>query len=114
MTTYRASHCDLVIAMGRKGSSVTAMANRIGVNRRQLYKWGKRHGEFAVALAKAQQFAQVYWEEIGRANVGNPAFHYGVWYKFMQHFTEYTGAKIEHKNKDAIVVERVTRSAHSG
>jgi hypothetical protein len=85
--------CDKVMAVGRKGGSTVQMALACGVFIKTLYAWRKRHPEFRLAYDIARRDAQIFWEELGQANIENPHFNYSVWMTMMNRFPDYRQQK---------------------
>lgn len=108
---------NVIMDVGRRGGSVNSMALACNVKKQTLRQWIKKHPEFAVTFDKAKQLSQIYYEELGKANLHNPAFRDAVWAKFIVRFADYRQSHktVEHKHKDAVPAEImrrvVTRSA---
>ena len=61
-TKYKPEYCDQIVEMGRLGKSRVQCASHLDVHTDTLYEWGSVHQDFSVALKKAQQHAESFWE----------------------------------------------------
>ncbi len=59
---YKRTYCRRVIALGRKGYSLSAMASALGTARQALQGWARQYPEFKDALQLARDHAVAYWE----------------------------------------------------
>jgi len=82
-TLYQPEYCERVIALGKEGASIAAMACEFDVSRESLYEWGRVHPEFSDALTRARENAQVYWERKGELGIEADKFNGGVWAKIV-------------------------------
>lgn len=82
-TTYDPEYCDLVIAWGAQGKSVTWMAAELDVSRATIYEWIEVHPEFSDAITRAKAKAQQWWEDAGQNGMLAPGFNAGVYTKSM-------------------------------
>lgn len=81
---YKPEYCDVVINLGKDGASMAAMAAEIGVDRGTLRDWTKTHEEFSIAIARARDLAQVWWEEEGKKGMwAGKAFNAQTWSRSM-------------------------------
>lgn len=65
-TKYKKEFCDVVIAAGEDGETITGMAEACDVHRETLREWMDAHPEFSAAVKRGLQKSQVIWERIGR------------------------------------------------
>jgi len=82
-TKYRKEYCEQVVEWGKLGKSKTWIACEIGVLRETLEEWGSKHTEFSVALRRAKQAEQKYWEDLGEQHIVTPGFSANTWGKNM-------------------------------
>ena len=82
-TDYKPEYCEIVRQAGRRGLSVTAMAEECDQHRDTLYEWAKVHPEFSDALSRARQSSQAWWEKKGQDALDYDKFQAGVWTKSM-------------------------------
>jgi hypothetical protein len=68
-TSYKPEYCDMIIKHMRTGKSLASFAMSIDVNRDSLQEWGKVHPNFSVAMKKAKDYCEVFWEEQGNAHI---------------------------------------------
>lgn len=66
---YEAEFCDRVIELGREGASKAEMSHALGVARSTFQLWEQEHSEFSVAVKKAVELSQGWWESQGRKAV---------------------------------------------
>jgi len=78
---YRPEFCELVITCGEQGYSFTEMAVATGYTRDSLRRWEQEHPEFSVALTRAKDLAQAWWEKKARDGVDNSKFNAALWAK---------------------------------
>ncbi|RTL71290.1 MAG: hypothetical protein EKK41_10620 [Hyphomicrobiales bacterium] len=82
---YDPAYCKVVIRLGKEGKSRVEMASALHVNRDTLTEWTKVHPDFHEAMLLALQFAQAYWEEMGRTNLfTGRAFNQRAWIFMMK------------------------------
>lgn len=82
-TLYDPDYCDMVVAWGREGKSLTWMAAQLDVSRECIYEWGRVHPEFSDALTRARVQAQAWWEDQGQTGMASNMFNGSVWAKNM-------------------------------
>lgn len=84
-TLYRVEHCARVIALGKKGKSLVQMAVALRVVSDTLHEWARAHPDFSVALTRAREEAQAYWEELGEQGIMGmrPGFSAQAWGRAM-------------------------------
>ena len=77
------AHCGRVVELGKLGKSVTQMACELDVNKDTLYEWAKVHPEFSVALTRARQWSQDWWETKGQNGLDASGFNASLWSRSM-------------------------------
>lgn len=82
-TLYNPDYCELVVAWGAEGKSITWMAARLDVSRDTIYEWEGVHPEFSDALTRARAKCQAWWEDKGQDGITSPMFNGSVWAKNM-------------------------------
>lgn len=109
---YLSSFCEKVKDLGALGYSVVEMAAEIGVMRSTLEnEWPKEHPEFSVALTRARELSQAWWERKGRENLGSDTFRDSLYRvsmaaRFPHDWRE--NKKIEHEGSAfTVVVEKL-------
>ena len=84
---YKPEYCEQIIKFMSKGKSLTAFSAKIGVTKKTVYNWEKRHPEFERALALAKAACEAWWEEAGQNGMfmGGPdqPFQASIWKFFM-------------------------------
>jgi len=73
-TLYQPEYCAAVIEMGKQGKSLAQMASYFNIDRATLARWEEQRADFGVALARAREHAQAWWE--GHAQQNLKAKHY--------------------------------------
>lgn len=63
-TEYKPEYCEVAIEALKKGFSKEAVAGHIGICKDTLYKWIKRHKDFADAIAQGVELSRIHWEKI--------------------------------------------------
>jgi len=74
-TSYKPIYCQKIIMLMAEGKSKTTAAVELGVEKGTLLAWAAKNPEFLFAIKKAEQLSQRWWEEVGRANIGNKQFN---------------------------------------
>lgn len=64
-TKYKTEYCREVIDFMTFGYSKEAFCGRIGIAKDTLYKWDKKHKEFADAIKKGEAKSLLFWEKMG-------------------------------------------------
>lgn len=82
-TPYSDSYCDLVIAWGAQGKSLTYAAGQIGITKRKLDVWRAENPDFDEACALSETLAESWWEEAGQKALAASNFQAGLWNKVM-------------------------------
>jgi transposase-like protein len=77
---YTRQFCAEVVALGREGKSRTQMASTLDIARSTLLEWEKQYPEFAIALERADELAQAFFEDQAQAGIfmGN-GFNDKIW-----------------------------------
>ncbi len=85
LSLYKPEYDKLVVRLGKKGYSVTMIACEIGVHKDTLYEWRKPdvHPSFSVALSRAVQEAQSWYEHQGHKGIWDKEFNNPTWAKQM-------------------------------
>lgn len=65
-TKYKPEYCDEVIRMSKYGASKAEMALELDVAKSTFDLWAQEHEEFSVAVKKAVEISQGWWERTGR------------------------------------------------
>lgn len=108
-TDYEPEFCDRVIALGKKGKSRTEIAYELDCGTTTLQRWEAAHEEFRVAMARAKEAEQVWWERKGRRNLNAQHFQASMWSRSMAaRFPNDWREKVAHvgdKNEDPIQQE---------
>ena len=87
---YNPEYCDLIVAWGRQGLSITQMADKLGIGRQSMYDWKAKHAAFSYAYVLAREGAEAHYARVGRANMfSGSAFDQKAWIFLMaQRFPE--------------------------
>lgn len=82
---YKPEFCELVITLGRKGHSRTAIAALLRVDRSTLYDWMSANPEFADALEFSMTCSQAHWEDkaLAAIDLHVSQFDARLWAKIM-------------------------------
>ena len=80
---YRPEFCDRVIELGKIGASRVEIAYELGVDRKTIDNWSVAHAEFLLALTRAKEAEQVWWERKGRDNLSAQSFQSSMWSRSM-------------------------------
>lgn len=80
-TEYRPEFCDLVLGLGKEGKSFTQMAVATGHDKASLIRWKEEYPEFRIALTRALERSQCWWEEQGQKGIGSRDFNAALWHK---------------------------------
>lgn len=62
-TKYRKVYCQRVVELMEEGSSLTAVAAKLGVCRNTLLAWQAEHPEFLSACTRGKALCAAWWEE---------------------------------------------------
>lgn len=99
---YDPVYCPSVIKwMKEEGYSITEVAAELKVSLSTIYKWRKQYPEFDEAIQLGIEFAQAWWERIGREHVvtnknANMKINLGLYVFIMKNRFQYKDvAKIE-------------------
>ena len=111
-TDYDPEYCNRVIELGKTGASRVEIACELEVVTETLKNWERAHPEFLVAMTRALQLSQVWWEREGRSNLKAAVFQASMWSRSMaarfphdwrettrQEQSGINGAPIETKNE---------------
>lgn len=82
-TKYDPAFCEKVEEFGAIGKSRIWIATELGVVAETMTEWAKVHPEFSVALTRAKQLEQRWWEDKGQNNLEADKFNGGMWAKNM-------------------------------
>lgn len=66
---YKEEFCQTVVECGKQGMSLVEIACELGVVRSTLQLWEANIPEFSVAMAKARELSQAWWEKTGRVGM---------------------------------------------
>jgi hypothetical protein len=66
---------EMVLNLGKEGSSQKNMFAAIGISKDTAAKWKKEDPFFAETMAMATTYGQAYWENMMLANIENKAFN---------------------------------------
>lgn len=69
ISRYRPEYCDMLVEHMGNGLSFNAFAGVIKVSQGTLYKWSKKHPEFAEARTRGDAAALLYWEQCGKSGM---------------------------------------------
>jgi len=78
---YRPEFCELVLGLGEEGKSFTQMAVATGHDRASLLRWKEEHPEFRIALTRALERSQCWWEDQGQKGIASRDFNAALWHK---------------------------------
>lgn len=109
---YDISMCDVVIEMGKRGSSETSMAvNGCKVARSTMRAWADRHPEFKYALALARDHAKAWWEDTGNIRLRTIGFNTHLYNKIIScRFREdYSERMVVEGDADKPLVHKIER-----
>ena len=79
ISKYCAEHCEIAIALGKQGKSISEIALVLNVDRDTLYEWERSFPEFRQALARARTFSQAWWEAKAQKSLGKKVFQAQLW-----------------------------------
>lgn len=82
-TDYKPDFCERVVGLGKEGKSRVEIAYELGVVRTTLANWEQAHPEFLVAMTRAKEAEQVWWERKGRDNLQSAVFQASMWSRSM-------------------------------
>lgn len=82
-TKYRPEMCEQIIELAGEGKSKTEIAVDLGVDRTTLDRWAEANPDFRIALTRAKQVEQAWWERIGRVNLTAQTFQQSMWSRSM-------------------------------
>lgn len=74
-TDYRPEYCESVVEFGKRGKSMVAFADHVGVDRSTINRWREAQPDFRVALSRAMVAAQAFWEDRLENNLGNREYN---------------------------------------
>ena len=80
-SSYRPEFCELVLGLGKEGKSFTQMAVATGHDKASLMRWKEEHPEFRIALMRALERSQCWWEEQGQKGIVSRDFNAALWHK---------------------------------
>lgn len=80
---YREHYCERVVELGKEGKSRVEIAFELDVGTTTLQRWEAAHPEFRVAMARAKECEQVWWERKGRENLTAQHFQSSMWSRSM-------------------------------
>lgn len=63
---YDPVYCQSVLKLMSEGYSITEVIAELGVSKSTLYRWANEHKEFKEALQLGIEYAQAWWEKLGR------------------------------------------------
>jgi hypothetical protein len=66
---------DVILELGKQGSSQKNMFSAIGISKDTAAKWKKEDPFFAETMSMATTYGQAYWENMMLANIENKAFN---------------------------------------
>ena len=82
-TTYKPEYCAKVIGYGKRGKSKVWIATELNVHVDTLDNWAKAHPEFFLAISRAKQLEQRWWEDAGQDGMVSDKFNGAIWAKNM-------------------------------
>jgi hypothetical protein len=80
---YDPEYCTKVLDLGKKGKSRVEIAYELDVGTTTLQRWEAAHEDFRVAMARAKEAEQVWWERKGRRNLQAQHFQASMWSRSM-------------------------------
>ena len=80
-TEYRPEFCELVLELGEEGKSFTQMAVKTGHDKASLIRWKEQFPEFRIALTRALERSQCWWEDQAQIALKNRDFNAALWHK---------------------------------
>lgn len=86
-TKYREGFCDYLIGWMTQGKSVVHFCGEVDISVETFYQWVKSREDFAEAYKKARAKCQIWWLDIGQANLISTKDHSlnsAVWYMNMK------------------------------
>jgi hypothetical protein len=107
---YRPEFCELVVALGSDGLSMTEIAVEVGVTCRTLHDWCNANEEFEYAMTLALEAGQAYFERKGREGMFMGNLFNGAQWQFLMRtrFPEdYGDARDKDKKEPPQVVQFV-------
>ena len=112
---YKEEFCQTVVECGKQGMSLVEIACELGVVRSTLQLWEANIPEFSVAMAKARELSQAWWEKTGRVGMieepGGVKLNASIYSRsmaarFPADWRE--NSKLEHTGKDGGPIEHKT------
>jgi transposase len=112
---YKEEFCQTVVECGKQGMSLVEIACELGVVRSTLQLWEANIPEFSVAMAKARELSQAWWEKTGRVGMieepGGVKLNASIYSRsmaarFPADWRE--NSKLEHTGKDGGPIETET------
>ena len=73
--TFTKEMAEVILDLGRQGSSQKNMFAAIGISKDTAAKWKKEDPFFAETMSMATTYGQAYWENMMLANIENKAFN---------------------------------------
>lgn len=80
---YDPAYCETVVRLGAEGKSKVEIAFDLGVGRTTIQRWEAAHEDFRVAMTRAKDAEQAWWERKGRENLGAQHFQASMWGRSM-------------------------------
>ena len=106
-TDYDASLCEKVIAWGKLGKSRAWIADELNIVRNTLKNWEATHPDFLIAMERAKQAEQRWWEDAGQGGMFADKFSAPVWSRSMAaRFPEdwRESKQVEHKGGVTVIM----------
>jgi len=89
-TDYHPKYCKIVEDLMIEGASIKEVAWHLRRSRQTIYEWAEKFPEFGDTLKQSVEFANGWWEHMGRINVNNKDFNSTLWYMNMKNRYGYT------------------------
>lgn len=80
-TKYKPEYCATVVDVMKDGSSLIAVAAKIGVSRKILTDWQHRHPEFRVACDAGKALSQKWWEQLATSVATGECMEHPVYHR---------------------------------
>lgn len=111
---YKPEYCKLIVDIMSQGDPLVSFAAKVGVGKRTVYDWIKRHPEFAEAHEKAKAACEHWWATTGKEGMfmggkDNP-FQSAIWnFNMSARFgwSQKKETKIESDSLAALIMETV-------